>query len=66
MQLEMKKKEERDKEKKKKVDSLLKDYNFSETKLPKLVWRQSLSLTALTLIGLDFGTSSKVRLTNVI
>ena len=29
----MKKKEERDKEKKKKEGSLLKDYNFSETKL---------------------------------
>ena len=62
MQMEVKKKEEGEKEEKKKEYSLLNDCKFSKTKLPKLL----LSLTTLTSTGSDFGTSSKVRLTNVI
>ena len=58
MQIEVKKKDEREKEEKKKEYSLLNDCKFSKTRL--------LSLTVLTSTDLDFGTSSKVRLTNVI
>ena len=63
MQMEVKKKEERKKEEKKEEYSLLNYCSFSKTKLPKLV---IISLTALISTGLDFGTSSNDRLTNVI